>query len=63
MKPKDPYIVKMLYNFPLNKRITNGELRTKLNIVLDYWGCAELNNNQFNAILKYGEINEDFIIN
>ena len=53
----------MLYNFPLNKRITNGELRTKLNIVLDYWGCAELNNNQFNAILKYGEINEDFIIN
>lgn len=58
-----PYIVKMLYNFPLNKRITNGELRTKLNIVLDYWGCAELNNNQFNAILKYGEINEDFIIN
>lgn len=60
---KYPYIIKMLYNFPLKNRITNGELKTELNINPKYWGCARLKDEQFNKILKYGGINEDFIIN
>lgn len=60
---KYPYIIKMLYNFPLNKRITNGDLKTKLDIEPKYWGCAKLTDEQFNEILRYGEIDEDFIIN
>ena len=61
--PKYPYIIRMIYNFPLNKRMTNGDLKDKLNINPEYWGCAQLTNQQFDSILEYGEVNANFIIN
>lgn len=60
---KYPYVIKMIYNFPLNRRITNGNLKDELGISLDYWGCAHLTDQQFENILKYGDVNENFIIN
>lgn len=60
---KYPYIIKMLYNFPLKKRITNGDLKTKAGLNLDYWGFAPLSDQQFDDILKFGGINENFVIN
>lgn len=60
---KYPYIIKMIYNFPLNKRITKGDLQDKLDISFEYWGCAQLTDQQFSSILKYGEVNESYIIN
>lgn len=57
-----PYIIKMIYNFPLVKRIINGDLKDKLNINPSYWGCAQLTDQQFYEILQSGEVNENFII-
>lgn len=58
-----PYVIKMIYNFPLNRRITNGNLKDRLGISPDYWGCAHLTDQQFENILKYGDVDENFIIN
>lgn len=58
-----PYIIRMLYNFPLKKRITNGDLQEEIGFNPRYWGCAELDDKSFDKILKYGEVNENFIIN
>ena len=57
-----PYILKMIYNFPLIKRRNNGYLKDKLNINPSYWGCAQLTDQQFYEILQSGEVNENFII-
>lgn len=56
------YVVKMLYNFPLNKRITQGNLTSKAGINADYWGFWPINDNQFKKILELGKANESFII-
>lgn len=62
-KRKYPYIIKMLYNAPLNHRIIRKDLVE--NIGLDrkaYMGYVHLTDEQFAKILKEGELNESFII-
>lgn len=61
-KQKYPYIIKMIYNFPLNKRIIRKYLCDEIGIPRSY-PTMEINGKEFLNILKSGEINENFIIN
>lgn len=59
-----PYIIKMLYNFPLERRIVRRDLIEQVGLDRnDYFGYLTLTDNQFKDILEIGEINESFIIN
>ncbi|EMF0421408.1 hypothetical protein IL099_002329 [Enterococcus hirae] len=60
---KYPYIIKMLYNVPLKKRITRHDLIEKVGIKREsYFGCLKLTDEEFNKILEIGEVDEGFII-
>lgn len=60
---KYPYIIKMLYNVALTKRITNGSLINDVGMdPYDYWGVRELTEEQFDMILELGKINENILI-
>lgn len=55
---KYKYIIKMLYNRALNKRIINKDLIEKVGLDrTDYWGFRKLTDEQFKKILELGEIN------
>jgi len=56
-------VLKMTYNIALTKRVTNGYLVDELKMVPKYWGFFQLTDEQFNAILKKGEVDESIIIN
>lgn len=59
-----PFIVKMLYNTPLKKRIIRKKLADEVGLSRsNYWGVLELSDEQFEKILELGEVNEGFIIN
>lgn len=59
-----PYIIKMLYNISLPKRIVRHNLIEKSVISRsDYAGFIPLSDQQFKKILELGEVNESFIIN
>lgn len=59
-----PYIIKMLYNAPLQKRIIRKNLIEQVGLNRnDYFGYLALTDSQFYKILEMGEINESFIIN
>ncbi|MBC1248527.1 hypothetical protein JL739_09275 [Listeria welshimeri] len=59
-----PYIVKMLYNSPLQKRIVRHDLLKKVGLSEQgYQGFQEINDEQFNKILELGEVNEGYVIN
>lgn len=60
---KNCYILKMTYNIALTKRVTNGYLVDKLKMSPKYWGFFQLTDEQFDAILKEGEVDESVIIN
>lgn len=59
-------VVSFLYNVPLEKRITRHDLLSEG--ILDsnkrsrYFGFLELDNSEFDSILRRGEVNERFII-
>lgn len=56
-------VIKMTYNLALNKRVTRGYLTDVVGISPDlYWGFFQLTDDQFEAILEKGEIDENFII-
>lgn len=57
------FVIKMIYNVSLNKRIIRRDLRDVVGINASRWTCVELSENQFCHILEMGEINESFIIN
>lgn len=58
-----PYIIKMLYNFPLSKRITRNKLIEDVALDRDeYWGFFEIESKKFRKILEIGEVNESFVI-
>lgn len=59
---KNCYILKMTYNIALTKRVTNGYLVDNLNMSPKYWGFFQLTDEQFDAILKKGEVDEGVII-
>lgn len=59
-----PYIIKMLYNAPLQKRIIRKDLIERIGLDRNnYFGYLTLTDKQFYNILEIGEINESFIIN
>lgn len=60
---KNYYVLKMTYNIALTKRVTNGYLVDELRMAPNYWGFFQLTNEQFDAILKKGEVDESVIIN
>ena len=54
----------MTYNIALTKRVTRVYLLDDLKISSDqYFGFFQLTDEQFDAILKKGEIDESVIIN
>lgn len=56
-------VIKMTYNVALAKRITRGMLLDEAEISPTlYWGFFQLTDNQFEYILKKGNVNENFII-
>lgn len=57
------YVLKMTYNIALTKRVTNGYLVDELKMSPRYWGFFQLTDEQFDAILKKGEVDESVIIN
>ncbi|MBY7736699.1 hypothetical protein MMB75_07325 [Paenibacillus sp. P2(2022)] len=58
-----PHIIKMLYNFSLNKRIIRKKLIEEVGLERDaYAGFMQLTDNQFNKIMELGETDESFII-
>lgn len=59
---KTHYVLKMLYNVSLNKRIIQGRLIDEVGLHPSYWGCFSLSNTQFNNIIKLGEVNESYLI-
>jgi len=58
------FLIRMLYNIALPKRITRGELIEKTDLTEHvYWGFTELDDTMIEEIGKLGEINECYIIN
>ncbi|MFP7277312.1 hypothetical protein SFC17_20575 [Bacillus paralicheniformis] len=61
---KFPYIIKMVYNISLPKRIVRHDLIETVGIERErYFGFIPLSDIQFEKILELGEVNESFIIN
>ena len=57
-------IIKMLYNVAFVNRIIRKDLLEKVGIPGDiYWGICELNDEQYNRIVKLGGANERYFIN
>lgn len=62
-KRRYPYVIKMLYNFSLPKRIIRKDLIEKIGIERDqYFGFLALSDTQFKKIIEKGAVNESFII-
>lgn len=58
-----PNIIKMLYNIPLPKRITMQSLMQDCRVPYHgYWGFKNLTKEQFSSILRYGGVDDNFII-
>lgn len=56
-------VIKMTYNIALAKRLTRGMLLDEAKISPTiYWGFFQLTDDQFDYILKKGNVNENFII-
>lgn len=62
-RQKNCYVLKMTYNIALTKRVTNGYMVDELKMAPQYWGFFQLTDEQFDAILKKGEVDESVIIN
>lgn len=59
-----PYLIKMLYNIALSKRIVRHKLIEDIGLnESEYWGVLELSNSQIIKILELGEVNESFVVN
>jgi hypothetical protein len=58
------YIIKMVYNGAFKKRITRGNLIDNVGLNGDdRWGLYPITNDQFNNIIKQGDVYESLIIN
>lgn len=56
------YLVKMLYNVAIPKRITRQRLIDEIGLVRGRWVAVDLTDEQFKKILELGEVNESIII-
>ena len=64
-RPKQLYVIKMTYNAALGKRVINDDLKSKygIGIALDtYWGFIPLTDDQFQNVLKGGNVNENIVV-
>ncbi len=62
-RKKYPKIIKMTYNISFKKRVILDTLRGIVKRESDpYWGFVSLNDNEFQQILKAGEVNESIIV-
>lgn len=60
---KYPYILKMIYNFPLEKKVIRNTLIEDIGLdSSEYYGTLDVTNSQFKKILKYGDVDASFII-
>lgn len=57
------HIIKFSYNLALPKRLTNGTMIDELGVNPSYWGFFELTDDQFDGILKLGQVDESIVIN
>jgi CMP-N-acetylneuraminic acid synthetase len=58
------YIIKMVYNAAFRKRVTRGNLIENFGLSsTDRWNIVSLSNDQFNKIIKQGNVYESLIIN
>ncbi|AYE35711.1 GNAT family N-acetyltransferase [Clostridium septicum] len=57
------YLIKMLYNVALPKRIVRQDLINKIGLDKNRWVAVNLTDKQFEKILRLGEVNESIIIN
>jgi hypothetical protein len=58
------YIIKMVYNAALRKRVTRGNLIENVGLnSTDRWSIVSLENDQFDKIIKKGNVYESLIIN
>lgn len=61
---KYPYIISFTYNLALPKRLNRAKLISDIGLNPQaYWGIMKLTNEQFNNIVKLGDVNESIIIN
>ncbi|MEW8974413.1 MAG: hypothetical protein AB2375_09470 [Tissierellaceae bacterium] len=61
---KYPYIIKMLYNIALNKRIVRDRLIKDVGLDENkYWGVLEVSDSELIKILELGEVDESIIVN
>ena len=61
---KNFIVIKMLYNVAFRKKVIRKDLLEKVGIASDvYWGCCELNNQQYMKILELGEADERYFVN
>lgn len=59
---KRHYVIKMVYNIALRRRLTRGQLIEQLGIESDRWTFFELTDNQFDSILQAGDAHESLVI-
>ena len=63
-RKRNVIVLKMTYNLALTKRVTRGYLLDEVGILEEqYWGFFQLSDEQFDMIIKKGEVNENIIIN
>ncbi|WP_342477621.1 N-acetyltransferase [Paenibacillus sp. FSL H7-0350] len=57
------YIIKMTYNIAFRKRLTRKRLVEEVGLnEKDYWGCITLSDQEFEKILKLGDVYESLVI-
>ncbi|WP_025844708.1 acetyltransferase [Paenibacillus ehimensis] len=62
LERKRHYVIKMVYNIALRKRLTRGKLIEELGIESDRWTFFEITDNQFDSILQAGDAHESLVI-
>ena len=55
-------VIKMTYNAAFNHRLINKELVEEVGLAPNYWGFFQLTDEQFNDIVKRGQIDERIIV-
>ena len=61
---KYPTIIRFTYNIALTKRVIRGQMIEDLGISADlYWGFFQLTDEQFEGIIRIGEVDESLIVN
>lgn len=55
-------VIRMIYNFALPHRLTQGTLKDQAQFSPDYWGFFPISDRQFRFILQQSQVHEGFII-